>query len=418
MDEVTIIDEWCLTESRLYSISEEYGTPLYIYNQKVIENSIKSILEFPNAFGLKVRYAVKANSNLSILRIFNNLGLHFDASSEYEVEKLLYCGVEPEKISLVCQELPTDLMSTIHSGVQFIASSLHQLEMYAELFASTSVGIRINIGMGSGSFSKTTVGGPSASFGIWYELLGEVKAICEEHSLTIDKIHCHIGSGNYPNKWVLAAETLLGLVENLPDVKTIDMGGGFKISRYREKETECDILDIGNRVKEKIIDFYNKTGRQIQIEIEPGTYLMARAGIILCKVIDIARTSEYEFVKLNTGMTEIIRPCLYGAWHNIITLPKRENKKKYVFVGHCCESSDLISPSYGNGDKIDERISGEIRIGDLCIIKDAGAYCSSMCTKNYNFFPESAELLLNNEENILIRRKQTFAQMIQNEDFY
>mmetsp|Transcript_23584 Transcript_23584/g.23330 ORF Transcript_23584/g.23330 Transcript_23584/m.23330 type:complete len:92 (+) Transcript_23584:650-925(+) len=91
------------------------------------------------------------------------------------------------------------------------------------------------------------------------------------------------------------------------------MGGGFKISRYKEKETDCDILDIGNRVKEKIIEFYNKTGRQIQIEIEPGTYLMAKAGIILCKVIDIARTSEYEFVKLNTGMTEIIRPCLYGA---------------------------------------------------------------------------------------------------------
>ena len=161
-----------------------------------------------------------------------------------------------------------------------------------------------------------------------------------------------------------------------------------------------------------------ETGREIHLEIEPGTYLLANAGALVTAIQDIAETDAYRFLKLDAGMTEILRPSLYGAQHPLIVLPRRPTGKTVpaVAVGHCCESGDLLTPAPDEHEVLLPRLLPEAEIGDLCVIEGVGAYCAAMSAKNYNSFPEAQEVLLKeNGEMGLIRRRQTLEQMLANE---
>ena len=175
-------------------------------------------------------------------------------------------------------------------------------------------------------------------------------------------------------------------------------------------------------LKDAFEQFANETGRQLHLEIEPGTFLVANAGSIVCEVQDLVSTGTegYNFIRSNTGMTEILRPSLYGAQHPIHLVPRTDrelnNEKEYVIVGHCCESGDLLSPAPDQTDVLASRELPEAQIGDYLVIAETGAYCAAMATKNYNSFPEAAEVLLQSDGNSkLIRERQTLDQIIQNE---
>lgn len=398
------------------------GTPVYVYDERTLRRQAAATLAFPHAFGLTVRYAMKAASNAAILRLFDGLGLHIDASSGFEVERAIRAGIAPARINLSSQELPGNFAALVRQGISLNACSLHQLERCGAAFPGGRVGLRINPGVGSGGTTKTNTGGPSASFGIWHEQLDQADAILARHRLEVSEVHTHIGSGSDPAVWLHAAEATLRFVERYATATTLNLGGGFKVARMpHEKATDLQV--VGAPIRRLFEEFAARTGRRIRLEIEPGTFLLANAGAILATVQDISDTGAhgFRFLKLDAGMTEILRPALYGAQHPMAVVPRQEvaavaAKTACVAVGHCCESGDMLTPKGGEPDVLQPRPLAAANLGDWFVVDGAGAYCAAMSAVNYNSFPQAPEVLLREDGTpVLIRRRQTLEQMVQNE---
>jgi diaminopimelate decarboxylase len=410
------------------------GTPLYAYSAVKLTEAADACLNFPHAYGLTVRYAMKACPNAAILQLFHRKGIHIDASSGFEVRRAIAAGIPPSHISLSTQELPADFAELVEMGVKINACSVSQLERFGQEFPGKAVGVRVNPGVGSGgfsksttSFSKTNVGGPSSSFGIWHDLItdGTVPAIAERHNLIVERIHTHIGSGSDPDIWQQVATNSLSFCKLFQDVHTLNLGGGYKVGRNAGEPT-TDLQKIGMPVREAFEEFAKSEGREVNLEIEPGTYLVAMSGALVSTVQDKVRTtgeSGHTFLKLDAGMTDVLRPSLYGAVHPITVLPGSgdtadvgSKQESVVVVGHCCESGDLMTPKPGEPDNLAERALRRAVIGDVLIMDGSGAYCSGMSTKNYNSFPEAPEVLVDLQGQVhLIRQRQTLEQIFQNE---
>jgi len=398
-------------------IAREHGTPCFVYDQAVLEAQADAMLGFPNAYGLTVRFAMKACPNAAILRVFLAKGLHFDASSGWEVHRAMLAGVPADQISLSSQELPDDFVELLRQGVHVNACSIFQLERIGKALPGHEVGLRFNPGRGSGGTGKTNVGGPDSSFGIWHEWADRARDIAAAHRLKVVRIHTHIGSGSDPAVWQEVSAASLALVGRFPTVTTLNLGGGYKVARVAS-EKGTDPAVIGVPVRDAFEKFARADGRRLRLEIEPGTFLVANAGAVLAKVQDVVSTGAREFLKLDSGMTEILRPSLYGSQHPVHLYPEspRGGERDYVVVGHCCESGDLISCAPGEPETLATRRLPEAAAGDLCVIGGAGAYCAGMSTKNYNSFPEAPEVLVARDGRAtLIRRRQTLAQIVQNE---
>ena len=325
-----------LTEEQVRSLQATFGTPLYAYDENTLEAQARRALDFPNPFGLTVRFAMKACPSAAVVRIFDRLGLHIDASSGFEARRAMLAGIAGDHILLTAQEVPADLEALVAEGVQFNACSLAQLATYGRLFPGGDVGVRFNPGLGSGHSNRTNVGGPSASFGIWHAHLKEVLAICDEFNLRVRLLHSHIGSGSDPVVWQRCARLTLGIIEHLPDVTTVNLGGGFKVGRMAD-ETSTDLISAGEPVAVELEQFGRDSGRKLHLEIEPGTFLVALAGSVVCTATDIVTTGKegYSFVKVDTGMTELMRPSLYGAQHPIVVVPPTAEPRGTGGVSRC-----------------------------------------------------------------------------------
>jgi len=408
-----------VTPETARSVRDQFGTPAYVYSEAVLRRQAGEALAFPAPYGLCVRFAIKACPNAAVLRLLSSMGLSFDASSGFEVERLLMAGIPGSRISLSSQETPSNLRALVESGVRYDACSLRQLEAYGKLFPGTALSIRINPGLGSGHSNRTNVGGPSSSFGIWHEKLPQVLETAGRYNLRLEVLHSHIGSGADPEVWARVAAMNLETLRLLPEVTTLNMGGGFKVARVAG-EKQANLQKIGAKVAKALEDFARETGRKIALEIEPGTFLAAQMGALGATVQDLADTGAEgrRFLKLDTGMTEILRPSLYGAQHGIRLYPQKDTGRtaEYLVAGHCCESGDMLTPAPGDPEGLLARTLPEAAIGDLCVIEGAGAYCAAMPAKNYNSFPEAPEVLLRSDGSLqLIRRRQSLAQMIENE---
>lgn len=411
-----------LSEEQVREVRRVFGTPVYVYDQRMLERRAQEMLAFPNAFGLTVRYAMKALPTAAIVRLFDRLGLHIDASSGYEAERALRAGVAPERIQITAQEFPEDLESLAKRGVRFNACSLNQLEQYGALFPGTELSVRINPGLGSGHSNRTNVGGPSSSFGIWHEYLDAVFETAAKYGLRITRMHTHIGSGSDPDVWVHCAKLSLDIAARMPEVTTLSLGGGYKVARMAD-EKSADVQDIGARIVPEFQRFAERHGRKLHLEVEPGTFLTANAGAIVCSAMDVVDTGPdgFRFIKTDSGMTETLRPAMYGALHPIILVPAEDEPRgcaDYVVSGHCCESGDILTPERGNPEGLLPRTLKEARIGDLIVIEGTGAYCAGQSAKNYNSFPEAPEvLLMKSGALLLIRKRQTLDQVVQNEAY-
>ena len=390
-------------------VRQRFGTPCYVYDRGALERAAVETLAFPNAYGLTVRYAMKANPNASVLRTFLTLGLHVDASSEPEVLRALRAGFPPQRVQLTSQMPARDLAGLLDRGVLFNACSLHQLERVAEVAPGAEVSIRVNPGLGSGSTNRTNTGGPASSFGIWHEHLDRAVDVAAGGRLTIRRLHTHIGSGSDPEVWTRVVRLSLGIAERLPDVTTLNLGGGFKVARM-PGETGTDLQQIGAPVRAEFEAFRARSGRALHLEIEPGTYLVANAGVVVATCVDLVDTGAqgYVFAKLDTGMTEITRPSMYGAQHPIEVLAARDERADVVFVGPCCESGDILTPAPGDPEALAPRHVVRPEIGDVVLVGGAGAYCSAMSTGNYNSYPLAPEVMREPDGRLtLLRRRQT-----------
>lgn len=187
-------------------------------------------------------------------------------------------------------------------------------------------------------------------------------------------------------------------------------------------EDSADLLAIGQKIVPEVENFAREYGRELSLEVEPGTYIVANCGALVCTITDLVETGAddgYRFIKIDAGMSEIVRPSMYGSQHPIVVVPGNDEPREtgeYLVAGHCCERGDILTPEPGNPESFERRTLVEPRVGDALVIEGAGAYCSAMAVKNYNGFPECAEVLLRSDGRAeLIRRRQTLEQMLQNE---
>ena len=397
-----------LTPEVAAEVRDRFGTPCYVYDRAALEAAARAALAFPAPFGFTLRYAMKANPSRGILRVFRELGLHIDASSDFEVERAIQAGFQPAEIQLTSQMPSRRLGEHVRRGVLFNACSIHQLDSYGKIAPGSEVSVRMNPGLGTGSTKRTNTGGPASSFGIWHEYLDEVKTVAERYRLRITRLHSHVGSGTDPEIWKRCTRMTLELAAKLPEVRAVNLGGGFKVGRMPEEPT-VDLGDVGEHVRAELLAFQSRDGRRLALEIEPGTFLVARAGTVVASCIDVVDTGRdgYLFAKLDTGMTEVTRPSLYGAQHPIDVLVQGREAAAVVFVGPCCESGDILTPAPGEPEALGPRWVPRPRIGDLVVVSGAGAYCAAMSTVNYNSYPRAPEVMLERDGSLhLLRRRQ------------
>ena len=410
-----------LSPEQCKQIASQFGTPVYVYDESSLKQAADQVLDFPRPYGFTGRYAMKACPNGAILNLFHSWGLQFDASSGFEARRAIHMGIPAESISLSSQEFPEDVAELVAQGISVNACSLKQIEAFGRAIPGGSLGLRVNPGVGSGGTLKTNVGGPSSSFGIWHELLDEAQEILKKYSLEVFRIHSHIGSGSDPEVWVKAADLTLNQVKRFPGVSHVNLGGGFKVGRMPDEES-TDLQVVGLPIKNALEAFAAETGRELHLEIEPGTFLLANAGCLLSTIQDKTSTGEegHVFLKLDSGMTDILRPTLYAAQQPMTVVPladhPTEKTESVIVVGHCCESGDLLTPDASDPGLLKERVLTRAEVGDLFVIDGAGAYCAAMPAKNYNSFPEVPEVLLRSSgELVLIRKRQSLAQVFENE---
>lgn len=385
-----------LDNKTLKQLAHEHGTPLFVYSKGYLKQRAETLAGLSLPYGYVPRYAAKANTHPEIIRSFAEAGLSFDVSSSHEAMELINQGINPRTLSLSSQQPAHNLSELVELGVEYVATSMHQLALFADVVQpGAKLGLRINPGLGAGHNNRTTTGGANSSFGLWYAYLPDALKFAAEHDLHITKLHIHIGSGADPKMWETVIETALEIVRDMPEVTTLNIGGGFKISRFAD-EHEADMVAIGKVFADDLRRFAKDTKREIAFEVEPGTWLVGHAGVLLAEIADMADTGPdgHTFLRLNTGMNDIIRPAMYGAQHEIDVLSDSDEQQSYVVVGHNCETGDILTPAPGDPEGIESREMNTAAIGDIVVIRDAGAYCASMSVKGYNSFPPADEIVI------------------------
>ncbi len=387
------------------SLVKEFGTPLFAYDEAALRKQAASLTKLELPIPLTVRYAMKANPLAAILQVFQSEGVKIDASSGFEAQRALKAGIAGDQILLTSQELPANLAELVDQGVQFNATSLNQLQSYGEQFPGGELTIRINPGRGSGANARLTVAGPNSSFGIWHEKLDKVQELIAKHSLKVVRVHTHIGTGTDYKVWEEVARVSINLLQHFPEATSLDLGGGFKVARI-EGEKDTPTPEVITSAAKELELFNQRTGRKVGLEVEPGAYLIANAGYLLTEARDIVSTGKYEFIKVDSGMSELLRPALYGSQHPITNVTSDKPTKPYVVVGHCCESSDVLTPAPGDPESIEPRQLPETVIGDLLVIGGVGAYSSAMNAEGYNSFFGAAEVMVQPDgtARLLVRR--------------
>ncbi len=392
-----------LNKDEVIELGSTFGTPLYVYDEVSMLTAAADAKQFNNPHGLRVRYAMKANPRREILDIFKGQGLSIDASSEYEVVEALEAGFAPEDILLTSQDYPKRdiLQYFVERGVSYNACSLQQLRNFGEILPNHLVSLRVNAGLGSGGNNKTNVGGPASPFGIWYEDLDKAQKIIDDYGLGVERFHSHIGSGSDPKIWKKIARMCIDIIKEHPrlfgEITSINFGGGYKVGRMGY-EASTDLHEISKPIADEIEKYSQKRGTPLEIEIEPGTFLVANGGAIITSVRDKKSTGPdgYTHAIVDSGMTENLRPSLYSAVHPIIGVPLTDtsNTEETVIYGRACESGDLMTPDPdGEPGALKPRRIKKVEIGDLVVIGGAGAYCESMSAVGYNSYPSAPAVM-------------------------
>ena len=413
--------------------AECFGTPVYVYDERLIVEKCRNCLEMPNAYGLTVRYAMKANSNRTLLKLITGAGLLLDASSLNEVLRAHLAGVPYSNIMLTTQEVMVGasrakLEELLLQGLKYNACSLRQLGLVADFAAANGIdpGIRVHPGIGSGESSTRNTGDDYACFGVHLSDIEAALNFADKHNIKFRHIHVHIGSGADSDMWRQNIDLELSIVETyFPDAESVCFGGGLKEARMPDEQS-ADIELLGNYAKSQIEGFYNKTGRKLKMEIEPGTYIAANSGFAVTRVIDKKSTSRSDFVVVDGGMEINSRPILYGSRHPVYVVSGDGAQVmssefdsivggyKAVVAGKCCESGDCQT-LHPDGHSL-PRAMAEPEIGDIVVIGGVGAYCSSMAPFNYNSHTQTPEVLYTADGDLkLIRKRQTLEQMLENE---
>ena len=387
-------------------IAKKYGTPVYSYSLKKLKNNIQNFKKYFKSFNPLICFSVKSNSNLEILKQINKMGLGADVVSQGEMMKALRARINSKKIVFSgVGKTSKEISYAIDKKILLInAESKSEIEEIQRIAKSkkriVDIGIRLNPNTDAQTLSQISTGKKENKFGVREKKFLELAIyIKSSNYIRLKCLSVHIGSQILSHQ---PYERMLKVVDRIIEKSAhkfefIDLGGGMGIP-YEEKKNKLNYRKYNSAINKFLKNHKSK------IIFEPGRSIIGDAGILISKVIYIKETNSKNFIILDVGMNDLMRPALYGAIHKIIPVIKKggSSKKTYEFVGPICESTDkfLTSKTF---QKLKEK--------DLIIICDVGAYGMSL-SSNYNVRPKPMELLIKNSKIRVIKKRQKLADII------
>lgn len=398
---------YAMQHQDLVQITEDFGSPIYVYDAHVMEQQYARLTRaFSAVPQLRVNYAVKALSNLSVLKWMHHLGAGLDTVSIQEVQLGLAAGVAPSEIIYTPNGVSlSEIEEVAQMGVQINIDNLDILEQFGTAHPAVPVCIRINPHIMAGGNANISVGHIDSKFGISIHQMPHLLRIVENTGMRINGVHMHTGSDILDIEVFLhAAEILFDTARHFTDLEFLDFGSGFKVP-YKQGDNETNIEELGEKLSVRFNAFCADYGKDLILAFEPGKFLVSQAGYFLTQVNSVKQTTSTVFAQVNSGFNHLIRPMLYGAQHSIENISNPEGRERfYSVVGYICETD-----TFANNRKI-----AEISDGDVLCFHNAGAYCFSMAS-NYNSRYRPAEVLWHNGEAKLIRKAESFDNLVENQ---
>jgi len=395
-----------ISRNQMLDLASKFGTPLYVYDGDEIINHYRELYDFISYNKLQICYAMKANYNFSILKMLNFVGAALDTVSPGDVYMALAAGFPPEKIIYTANNMTDAEVDEVKAtGVLMNFGSLSRLAKFAKKYPGSSICLRFNPDVKDGDSEKTMTAGNLTKFGILLDDADKAVQIARGGNLKIVGLHEHTGSGLRHTESVFASmRNLMAIAtpDHFPDLKFMDFGGGFKVP-YKPDEKRVDYIAMGREIKELFTSFCKGYGRELELYFEPGKYIVAEAGYLLTEVNTIKQNRSRLIAGCNAGFPQLIRPVLYGAYHQIANLSNPDGKPKvYDVCGNICETGDRFA---------EQRELPEIREGDILMIGNAGAYCYSMGGV-YNLRPMPSEVLVQEGFAELVRERVSSKELV------
>ena len=391
----------------LLQLAEQFGTPLYVYDAEKIQSQFNRLTKaFSKVEKLRINYAMKALSNISILQLLKDMGSGLDTVSIQEVLLGLHAGYAPEKMFYTPNGVSLEEIEEVNAlGVQINIDNLSILEQFGTKHPNVPVCIRINPHVMAGGNTNISVGHIDSKFGISIHQLPHLVRIVENTKMNIVGIHMHTGSDILDIEvFLYAAEILFDAARNFKNLEFLDFGSGFKVP-YKKDDIATDIDELGKKLSKRFNAFCVEYGKDLTLIFEPGKFLVSEAGYFLTKVNVVKQTTSTVFAGIDSGFNHLIRPMLYGSQHHIENISNPKGKERfYSVVGYICETD-----TFANNRRI-----AEIKEGDILSFYNAGAYCFSM-SSNYNSRYKPAEVLWLNGKGHLIRTHEKFEDLLQNQ---
>ena len=401
----------------LEEIAEEYGKTLYVYSENRLKDNINRLSNaIGNSFSShRIYYAVKANSNIHIISVLKKAldSLGCDCSSPGELYAAQKTGVDISNCVYTGNyESVDDLKTAYKSGCEINLDDLNSLKRLENVGVPEYLSFRLNPGKGHGQFKGIITGGKDSKFGIPKEKITNAYSLAKDMGVKRFGLQCHAGSATLDvetfsdiTKLVLNSAKEIETCIN-QKLEKISIGSGFGIP-YKDDEAPLDLDLLFRKIQNVFSDHYGKNNSDWpMLCIEPGRILVADTGFILARVTGL-KSSYKNFIGLDAGMETLMRPALYGAFHRVLKIGKaHQNTAVYDITGRICENTDRISENH---------TMPELQEGDLCAIMDAGAYGYSM-SHNFNTRPRPAEIIINNDQTRLIRKRESIEDLFKSCD--
>jgi len=385
-------------------IAEQFGTPLYIYDADKIAHQVKTLKNAFSDTDIKVKYAAKALTNISILKLIRKHGAGIEVVSLEEARIAMKAGyTSPEIVYTPSGVNFEEVVAAVDLGLAINIDNLSTLQKFGDRYKNTyPCGLRLNPHILAGGNYKISTGHSNSKFGISIFQFQQIMEIVQRHGLHIKGLHIHTGSEiAETDVFIKMAEILFSMAGDFPNLSFIDFGSGFKVA-YKDGDMVTNIYDLGLKLSKAFNDFCQRYGRKLEMWIEPGKYVVSEAGTFLVRTNIVKPTPSVTFVGVNSGLNHLIRPMMYDSYHHIVNVSNPTGSQKiYTVVGYICETD-----TFGSDRKIHE-----VREGDILAIKNAGAYCFSMAS-NYNSRLRPAEVLIINKEAKLIRERETLDDLL------
>jgi diaminopimelate decarboxylase len=390
------------------NLVQKYGSPLYVYNAQVIENQWHILRgAFPNIKKLRINFAMKALSNISVLKYIKSLGSCLDTVSIEEVKLALYAGFSPQQIGYTPSGVTwSEIEEAVALNVKIHLDSIPLMEKFGKAYGSTiPVGLRLNPHILAGGNFKISTAHERSKFGISILQLADIHRVMRETGLVIEGLHQHTGSEiKEAETFLQVSEIMLDAAKKFPDLQYLDFGGGFKVP-YKPDEKGTDMAKMGKAVSERFNAFCKEYGRELTLVWEPGKFLVAECGYLFVTVNVVKHNPSVSFAAVDSGLNHLIRPMMYDAYHPIVNISKPlADKQLYNIVGYICETDNFAQ----------DRLMPQITEGDILGILNAGAYGFTMAN-NYNSRLRPAEVLIHDGKDYLIRERETMEDIFKNQ---